>query len=433
MEKQRSKEGEAMETLKEMRQTLARLEMTIIEKDASLKDCYEHMEGQNGFLQEKDRKLQLEEEKNEIITRALKDSTGQCDSLQKDLKRKDADLREVQRQLIDALKENRDLKEQYRDMAKHLEEECDGLKSGIPIPCTSALSSGNFPIPCSSLDREQPPQEGVWERTSSGYQTSAFGCESMESDNKTGSKLTSVGLEGQLAFLQRDAARLREWYAVFEEKERTIESLKNENERYKVEVETITRTQSVIEDQCKLQLKDLALRTDEIEEAQRQHAECNKRLQQVEGELALVKTKLKEVESEKSYMDHQLCAYLKDFDEEKCKFEEQEKALSDAERKNTELKEYIQKLEAESVILREGGQLGILHLPVCCTSAPSSLNTLPPVPCSSMGTRCHPTLCFCPTQQGFQGAQPNGYQPPITLDQLTAPASGGGGSKQQEC
>ena len=71
----------------------------------------------------------------------------------------------------------------------------------------------------------------------------------MESDNKTGSKLTSVGLEGQLAFLQRvglkvrryselketlsdqDAARLREWYAVLEEKERTIESLKNENER----------------------------------------------------------------------------------------------------------------------------------------------------------------------------------------------------------
>lgn len=64
----------------------------------------------------------------------------------------------------------------------------------------------------------------------------------------------------------------------------------------------------------------------------------------MEGELALVKTKLKEVESEKSYMDHQLCAYLKDFDEEKCKFEEQEKALSDAERKNTELKEYIQKV-----------------------------------------------------------------------------------------
>lgn len=90
--------------------------------------------------------------------------------------------------------------------------------------------------------------------------------------------------------------------------------------------------------------QDLALRTDEVKEAQMQYAECYRRLQQVEGELASVKNKLKEVESEKSYMEQQLCVYLKDFEEEKRKFEERERTLSDAVRKNTELQEYIQKV-----------------------------------------------------------------------------------------
>ena len=403
-----------METL---RHTIARLEKTIIEKDAALKDCYEHMEGQDGFLQEKNRKLQLEEEKNEIITRALKNSAGQCDSLQKDMKRKEADLKEAQRQLSDAVKENRDLERRYKDMAKHvqrLEEERHGLKSGMyPIPCSSALSSGNFPIPCSSLEREQSPQEGAWEGASSGYQTSASGCESMESENKTGSKLTSMGsLEDKLAFLQQDAASLQECYALMEERGRTVESLRKENEGYKAEIDSITKTRSDIEDQCTLQLKDLALRTDEVKEAQMQYAECYRRLQQVEGELASVKNKLKEVESEKSYMEQQLCVYLKDFEEEKRKFEERERTLSDAVRKNTELQEYIQKLEDESAVLREGGgHLGVPHLPMSCTSVPSSLNAVAPVPCSSMGAHNPPAQCFWSMQRGTES---NGGSKPLT-------------------
>ena len=41
-----------------------------------------------------------------------------------DMKRKEADLKEAQRQLSDAVKENRDLERRYKDMAKHVQRVC---------------------------------------------------------------------------------------------------------------------------------------------------------------------------------------------------------------------------------------------------------------------------------------------------------------------
>ena len=90
--------------------------------------------------------------------------------------------------------------------------------------------------------------------------------------------------------------------------------------------------------------QDLDVKNAEVREAQRQQAECHRRLQLAEGELAVVRKKLEEVEGEKTHMDQQLVTYIKDFEEERKATQERElvmsnheKSLSDATRENINL------------------------------------------------------------------------------------------------
>ena len=76
-----------------------------------------------------------------------------------------------------------------------------------------------------------------------------------------------------------------------------------------------------------------------MKEAQRQHAECNRRLQQTEGYLASMKQRLEELTSEKSHMDQQLCVYLKDFEEERRAREKEVQSIDNLKKKLAEAKE----------------------------------------------------------------------------------------------
>eukprot|EP00731_Ephydatia_muelleri_P019911 Em0012g736a len=93
-------------------------------------------------------------------------------------------------------------------------------------------------------------------------------------------------LEGTLS---EQNTRLQEYYAHMEEQNNTIRSLERRVARNQLKVE-IKGCRSILkeyEDQCESLLRDLALKTDEMTEAQRQHAESYKRLQQTNQELEL--------------------------------------------------------------------------------------------------------------------------------------------------
>ena len=76
-----------------------------------------------------------------------------------------------------------------------------------------------------------------------------------------------------------------------------------------------------------------------MKKAQRQHAECNRRLQQTEGNLALMKERVEELTSEKSHMDQQLCVYLKDFEVERQAREMEVQSIDNLKKKLAEAKE----------------------------------------------------------------------------------------------
>ena len=83
-----------------------------------------------------------------------------------------------------------------------------------------------------------------------------------------------------------------------------------------------------------------------VKEAQRQQAECYRRLQLAEGEVAQLRMKLEAVnkrleavESEKAHMDVQLCVYLKDFQDEQKAKRELEQRMNNAVMENKDLKE----------------------------------------------------------------------------------------------
>ena len=91
--------------------------------------------------------------------------------------------------------------------------------------------------------------------------------------------------------------------------------------------------------------QDLERRDAMVMEAQRQQAECYRRLQQAEGEVAQLRMKLEavnkrleEVENEKAHMDVQLCVYVKDFEVERSAREKQAEMIDNLQKKLAESK-----------------------------------------------------------------------------------------------
>ena len=84
--------------------------------------------------------------------------------------------------------------------------------------------------------------------------------------------------------------------------------------------------------------QDLDVKNGEVREAQRQQVECHRRLQLAEGELAVVRKKLEEVEGEKAHMDQQLLMYVKDFEEERKAREKEVQVIEGLQKKLAEAK-----------------------------------------------------------------------------------------------
>ncbi|KAL5489258.1 hypothetical protein EMCRGX_G018328 [Ephydatia muelleri] len=286
------------------------------------------------------------------------------DSSESDALRHDLELERGERQ---RLKEDRDdLKERLRNTEMALEmmeaKEKDTLRQKSQLDLLTERFDEER-AEYKEIERRLEEETNQWREK---YEQLII---EMESTKETSSKKVKQ-LESQLyssleasrgvseleGTLSEQNTRLQEYYAHMEEQSNTIRALEgrvasmqslegelkraNEDKRQlKVEIEGCRSHLKEYEDQCAFLLRDIALRTEEMKEAQGQHAECNRRLQQTEGYLASMKQRLEELTSEKSHMDQQLCVYLKDFEVERQAREMEVQSIDNLKKKLAEAKE----------------------------------------------------------------------------------------------